>query len=248
MTELNFVTDSDYRSLDRESFSSIKYLLESPAIYWHYKEKPFKGSPSALLGTCVHHYLQGNKHLVAFNYLNRIKKNEEEILKQEKEFFEKVGSEGVIAPGSFQEKLEKIEQNFLNNKTAISLLKGSVFEKAFLFEINEVGLKGKVDFITENNEIVEIKTSGQATDVNAFREEALQRNYDLQAYFYLTATGASKHYFIIVNTNDPYRIMVHPTSQKFIESGKKKAFIATERYKKYILGKEEWANDFVEEV
>jgi hypothetical protein len=250
MTELKFVTDSDYRALDRESFSSIKYLLESPAIYWHYKEKPWKGSPAALLGTCVHHYLQGNKNLVEFNYLSRIKKNEEEILRQEQEFIAKVGSEGIIAPGSFKEKLDRIEENFLANKMAVSLLQECEFEKAFLFELNGVPMKGKLDGLKSNPDIetVEIKTSSQATDVSLFREEAYEANYDMQAYLYLTASGAKKHTFIIVNTREPYRIMVHPSSAKFIESGRKKALLATERYKKHILGKEEWSNEVVEEV
>lgn len=229
----------EYRAYKRESFSSIKYILKSPIDFLYYKDKPFKGSNASLLGTCVHHYIQGNKQLVAFNELTKIKKNAEAIAEFEKTFKESTNGEGVIVPKSFEPKLEQIMINFNAHKSARKKLHDATIEKAFLFEINGVELKGKVDILRED-EVGEIKTSSQAKTLLEFREEAYDRDYDMQAYFYMQASGKKRHFFIVVNTVEPFNVMVYTTSPEMIESGRKKAYEATDRYRKYILAKQEW--------
>lgn len=239
MTDINSLSEKEYRAFGVESFSSIKHLLDSPQTFKHYKEKPFKGSPSTLLGTCIHHYLQGNRHLVAFNPYTNTKKNQEAIKEFETNFFASAGEEGIIVPASFEEKLSSIMKSFQENKQAASILMGCEFESAYLFLINGIELKGKIDAVHKNY-IVEIKSSSQATTAEEFKKEALERDYDLQAYLYTVAAKKEDHYFVVVNTTDPYKVAVYRSSYEFIASGHKKALLATERYKKYILGNEEW--------
>ena len=74
MKNLGNISESEYRALPIESYSSLKYLLSSPKDFLYYKNNPFKGSNSTLLGTAIHHYLQGNRHLVAFSTIDKRKK------------------------------------------------------------------------------------------------------------------------------------------------------------------------------
>lgn len=242
--EISSLSETEYRALDIESFSSLKYILgkDGPKDFLHAKEKPFRGSPSSLLGTCVHHYLQGNRHLVAFNALPHLKKNLEAIKEFEKSFMESTSGEGVIVPKSFEPKLEAIMKNYNENTKVQKILSGCDFEKAYLFHIDHMNLKGKVDGVREDY-IVEIKTSSGASTAEEFKEEALSRDYDMQAAMYLHASGKDIHYFVVVNTVEPFKLDVYKSSDDFIKSGMKKVAEAVRRYKKYIFNEEEWVGD-----
>jgi len=246
--DISQLSEKEYRSLEIESFSSIKHILESPQTFIHYKEKPFKGSPATLLGTSIHHYLQGNKQLVAFQNLPKLKKNEKENKKFEEDFRKIAGEDGIIVPKAFEEKLLSIEKNFNENKQAVRLLSQCEFEKPYLFTINGVDLKGKIDGVAPEY-ILEIKSSSQATTAEEFKKEALERDYDMQAYFYTVAASKMHHYFIVVNTQEPYKVAVYRSSYDFIVSGHSKAVEATSRYKRYIINKEKWDDsEIIEEI
>ncbi len=154
--DINNLSDKEYRSLEVESFSSIKHILDSPTTFKHYKDKPFKGSPATLLGTAIHHYLQGNRHLVAFSHLIKIKKNAEAIKEFEDNFRLSAGEDGIIVPAAFEEKINAIMKNFNENSQAVSLVGQCEFEKAYLFEINGVKLKGKADGMTVKEVVDEL--------------------------------------------------------------------------------------------
>lgn len=236
---LSELSDKEYRSLNFESFSSIKHMLDSPETFKHYKEKPFKGSLATLLGTCIHHYLQGNKHLVWFQQLSNTKKNAEAIFEFKKQWIDMVGEEGLVVPKTFEPKLDSILMNLNKNKEVLKLLNGCEFEKAYTFYVDGLMLKGKLDGVGSDY-ILEIKSSGQATSAEEFKKEAYDRHYDLQAYLYQKAALKSDHYFIVVNTQEPFKVSLYKSSKEFMESGKTKALLAVDRYKKYILGGEEW--------
>lgn len=243
------LSDKEYRALAVESFSSIKHLLESPKTFLYYKNKPFQGSTSTLLGTAVHHYLQGNRHLVTFSIVDKRKK--EEYARFEQEFFELAGDEGIIVPKSFEDKINNIMVNFNSNAKAVQLVEGCTFEAPYFFEVNGINLKGKVDGVGKDY-LLEIKTSSQATTSLEFQEEAKDRHYDMQAYMYGLAhyktTGTKlKHYFLVVNTQAPYKVSVYKSSDIFILEGEKKLNEALTRYKKYIINNENFDED-VEEI
>lgn len=231
MDKLENITDAEYRKLAYESYSSIKYLLKGPEEYFYQKQFPFQGSPSCLLGTAIHNYLQGNRHLVAISRISRLKKKE--FAEFESDFMEATNYEGIIVPLSFEEKLEHVMINFNDHLHASEILKECKYEIPFLFEFNGVKMKGKVDGISEKN-IVEIKTSSMAKTVDDFRNEAYVRDYDLQAFLYCIATGRMDHLFVVANTTEPYGVNVYRTSKKMLESGEQKARICTENYKRYI--------------
>lgn len=243
---LHELTDAEYRALPYESYSSIKHLLDSPQVFKYFKENPFKGSDSTLLGTTIHHYLQGNKHLVAFNAVDKRKK--EEYAEFETLFREVAGEEGIIVPKSFEEKVSCIMKNFNDNPGAIRILNGCEIEIPFLLTFNDVTLKGKVDGFRKDT-IAEIKTTSMAQDLDSFRKEALFRDYDLQAFLYTLGLNASNHYFIVCGTTPPYTVNIYKTSERFLESGKRKAEIVTDRYKRHIINNEPFnEKDNIEEL
>lgn len=245
MTDL---TDKEYRAYPVESFSSIKHLLEpdGPKTFLYYKNKPFTGNNNTLMGTAVHHYLQGNRHLVAINNFPKIgKAGKEAYAKFEEEFLAMAGDEAIIVPKSFEEKLEAIMSSFNNNLKCAQLLDGCEYETPYFFEIDGVKLKGKPDGVKKNQYIVEIKTSSQATNIEEFREEAKDRHYDMQAYAYIEAhyqtTGERLgHVFVVANTQAPFAVNKYPSGDKFLMEGKKKLHEAISRYKRYILDGEEY--------
>lgn len=241
------LSDKEYRSLPAESFSSIKYILDSPTTFLYYKNKPFKGSDATLLGTTIHHYLQGNKHLVAFSVIDKRKK--EEYAKFEKEFLELAGEEGIIVPKSFEEKVSSVLVNLADNKKAIQLLDNCEFEIPYFFEVEGINLKGKVDGVNHKY-LLEIKTSSQATTAYEFKEEAKDRHYDMQAAMYLLANNMTHqhsvpldHYFIVVNTVAPFKVSVYKSSKEFLKEGEKKLYEAIDRYKRYIINNEEYEDE-----
>lgn len=244
---LQDLSEKEYRAYPVESFSSIKYLLEpdGPKTFLYYKNKPFKGSDATLLGTTIHHYLQRNKHLVAFSVIDKRKR--EEYAKFQQEFLELAGDEGIIVPKSFEEKVSSVMANLSDNPKAQELLDACQFETPYFFTIDGVDLKGKVDGVNHEY-LLEIKTSSQATTVDEFREEARDRHYDMQAAMYLIAenqiAGGRKtlldHYFIVVNTIAPFKVSVYKSSKEFLKEGEKKLYEAVRRYKKYIINKEEY--------
>ena len=243
---LSELSDAEYRALKYESYSSIKHLLESPSVYLYYKNSPFKGSDSTLLGTAVHHYIQSNKHLVAFSVVDKRKK--EEYAAFERDFRESAGEEGIIVPASFEEKITSIMRNFNEHPQATKMIEGCTFETPFIFEYNGVSLKGKADG-HKNGAVIEIKTSSMAQDYESFKREARNRDYDLQAALYCHGLHATEHYFIVCGTTAPYTVNVYKSSAQFLQSGVNKAQIVTERYKRHILKGEIFnENDNIEEI
>ncbi len=235
------MSEKEYRATPYESFSSLKSLLKSPDEFKFYKENPFKGSNSTLLGTCIHHYLQGNRHLVAFSVVDRRKK--EEYAKFESDFRELAGEEGIIVPKSFEVTLNHIMKSFNENPQAVSLVEGAEIEKAYLVEYEDRGeifpYKCKLDGVGDDY-VLEIKSSSQATTAAAFKQEVADRHYDLQAAMYLYAANKSRHFFIVVNTVAPYNVKLYRTSDDTLENGRSKFFIIKAMYKKYIVSGESY--------
>lgn len=237
ISNLGNISESEYRSLPVESYSSLKHLLTSPKDFLYYKSNPFKGSNSTLLGTAIHHYLQGNRHLVAFSVVDKRKK--EEYAKFVEEFKSIAGDEGIIVPASFEKILNAIMTNVNSNPKILKLLNNCKFEVPVISECLGIKFKAKVDGLGEDY-VLEIKSSSRATDAKDFKDEALERDYDLQASMYLHATHTNSHYFIRVATVAPFSVDAYKSSHEFLMSGVKKMGIVVERYKKYIKNGEEW--------
>ena len=239
------LTDAEYRAIDCESFSSIKYILDSPLEYLRNKNTPFKGSSATRLGTAVHHYFQGNRHLVAVNPYKSI--SSPEYPKYEAEFMESAGEEGIIITKAQGEVVNAIMTNFNAVSFATELLTDVKLEEPFFFTYNDVKMKGKVD-AHSTNRVIEIKTTGSCEDAWQFKQNAvISKHYDMQAYGYLTGLGYTeeqfkqgevKHYFIVALTKPPYSVNVYRLSLESFISGGAKLNQASSAYKRFILDKQ----------
>lgn len=243
--DLTNISEKDYRALPIESYSSLKYLLTSIKAFKYQKENPFKGSNSTLLGTAIHNYLQGNKHLVAFSIIDKRKK--EEYAKFVEEFRELAGEDGIIVPASFEKTLQMIMQSVNESTNLHKLLDNVEIEVPAVTKYKELEYKSKIDGLGEDY-VLEIKSSSQATTAKEFQEEAFERHYDLQAAMYLHATNRSKHFFVVVNTTAPFKVAAYRTSQKMIESGFKKLDKICEQIKKYNAGGVDDESEDFEEI
>lgn len=243
----NVLTDKEYRALPFESYSSLKYLLESPQAFIRNKETPFEGNDSTRLGTAVHHLLQGKDHLVTICPIDKRKKKEYE------EWFNAYTElnpeeEAIILSASFGERYDEIKKNVQENKFIKDLLEEAEFEIPAKMYYGGFEIKGKADaVIFKKNTLVEIKTSALSADVNSFREEACKRHYDLQAALYCKLyPGIDKHIFIVINTTGNYGIKLYQSSKKFMGLGYNKLYLVMNRYDKYIIKGEEFEPDIEE--
>jgi len=235
------LSDKEYRALELESYSSLKYLLDSPAAYIYNKQNPFTGNDSTLLGTAVHHILQGNSHLVINCPIDKRKRKEyEEWLRmlQETKHQEE---ETIIVPNAIWQKLEQIKESIEANANIKDVLYECVFEIPKKGGYNGVVVKGKADAFNPNCfRIIEIKTSSLATDLTSFREEAVDRHYDVQADLYCKLYGATSHMFIVVNTQPPFKVAVYKSGNAFLKGGAVKGAEMVRRYLKYIINGEKY--------
>jgi uncharacterized protein YdbL (DUF1318 family) len=136
--------------------------------------------------------------------------------------------------------------NFNSNEQAVKLIDGCVFEVPYLFSVDGMEFKGKVDGVGDGY-LLEIKTSSQATTAVEFREEAQERHYDMQAAMYLIAhqdndklLKAADHYFLVINTQAPFKVSVYKSSPAFIQSGVNKICEAVNSYRRFIINGEKY--------
>ncbi len=239
---LKDLPEAEYRALKLESFSSLKALLSSVGEFKYLKENPFKGNNATLLGTAVHHYIQGEQKLVFVNDFNRTTKEGKE---KYTEFMANLPSDGIILTKTQGETLEKIYKNFLNSKKCVEILKGCEFELPFIMPFNidgkDIKIKGKLDAVNvTEGYTVEIKTSSAYSNIEEFREGSKQMQYDMQAALYTLMLEHEykkpfKHYFIVANTREPYNVERYTTSDKYLSDGKVKLNKALFLYKRHIL-------------
>jgi hypothetical protein len=250
---LNELSDKEYRAIGLESFSSLKHLLDSPDTFTHYKNQPFKGSPSTVLGTAVHHYIQGNQKLVAVNEINRASaQGKKDYAALEKEFLQDTKNEGVIITKSTKEKLDLIYASYLKNKTAVRLISLCDYEVPFITHVEGIEVKGKLDGVMRDKKgIVEIKTTSKEVDVNTFRDTAQSSHYDAQAALYQRGLGLEvPHYFIVCQTTAPFKVSVFAglPGSAFMKSGNDKVKLMIQRYTKHIVNGEKFEKLDVEEL
>jgi len=161
--------------------------LDSPDAFLYQKEHPFQGSDSTLLGTAVHHMLQGNSHLVVYSTVDKRKKQN---MQNSSETSKKKHVEGSHhCTMFFQRKIGCDTGEREQNPYVKEVLEGCMFEVPKVIDTGSIQFKGKVDAVKHHKDwgihcIVEIKTSSMASDLESFRKEAYNRHYDMQAHMY----------------------------------------------------------------
>jgi PDDEXK-like uncharacterized protein DUF3799 len=237
--KLTNLTDKEYRSIPAESYSSIKYMLESPIKFQYYKDKPFTGNASTDLGTAVHHYLQKNKHLIHYKV-----KVDKKIINTEEDpnfMFIKSNPDGIILLPTAEEKILTIVSNYEKNEKAVKILMPCDYEIGFKNTLKtscgrHLVLKGKVDGYHAQY-LVDIKTTRHELDIKTLKGLVDSSNYDLQAALYLHLSEAKheNYYFVFCQTSTPFQVKRVKMSKESIARGKQKLQLAIDNYKKYII-------------
>lgn len=233
MVLIQDIREEDYRALDIESFSSFKYLLDSPQEWLRQKENKFTGNAATRLGTSIHMYLQGDKDkVVQIPTFKKLLKNGTESKfddKQAQEDWLKANPsvQGTDEDGVFVcEEIYKLAQS----NGILDLLSQYQMEQAYLFERNGLKFKGRLDCIKPNH-IIDIKTTSKSIDRNSFKNIIYTSNYDMQLAMYQSAHGENAPCSIIaVKTTYPYEIRLYHISQNTLDMGYKKWDICIDRY------------------
>lgn len=216
------IAEQDYRAIGRESFSSLKYLLESPEEYVQNKKIPFEGSDATRLGTAIHMFLQGDGDQIKI--LPVIKKKLKDG--SEGKFDDKEAINDFIKANKGQHfitesQMEIVQEIYNNakNRGVLKLLDNYIFEQAYLFERNGIKFKGRLD--ADNDiEILDIKTTSKSVAWRSFKHIIDDSHYDMQAAMYQAAHGKNAKYKILaVQTTWPYTMVVYTLSQKTLDSG-----------------------------
>lgn len=246
------MADAEYYSIDRYSFSSLKYILTSPRKYLHQKQVPFRGNDATDLGNAIHLWLQGEKHLVFKEPdISHIKTKSGIIAKEPRMTDEgkKLLSDfkSTLPPGAFviphKFNIEQLEENFRKNPDIQKILsKTDKIEMAHLGDIQGLPFKAKCDFEGENC-IVDLKTTGKGGDLDSFKHTLRSSHYDLQAAIYCTLKsqelGCSpldiSYYFVVCETFAPFEEYVYEVSQETLTEGLYKLDIAIHRLKNSII-------------
>jgi len=215
--EFDTLTESEYRAYNLESYSSLKHLLTSVSAFLKAEASPFTGNEFTLLGTAIHNVLQGARHLNQYEPYKKKSSDKDDL---------------IVVPTSFKEKLDSVWENLRDCPDVLEIVTDTKvkFEVPYIATFKSLKYKAKLDIVLPGS-IGEIKTSSKANTLELFRKEAESRDYDLQAAMYLRASKRKKHFFIVVSTVHPYDIVMYPTSEIFINSGKVKLEKVERRYK-----------------
>ena len=216
------VPEADYFNDPGYSQSDMKQALESPELlHWMKHEggrSERKPSPQMIEGTLAHTFiLEPDKFNDTYRVCDQRTKPGKEQAKQAKE-----NGHQVITPGQYEKALG------MNRAVSGNLLCNSFFvdglaEQSFFSEDDRTALpmKARLDWITENDTIVDLKTvaAGGASPAN-FAKQVANFKYHLQASHYLEMSGMQRFVFVVVEREPPFQIGVYQLDDDAIAEGR----------------------------
>jgi len=216
------VSEADYFSNPGYSQSDMKQALESPELLYWMKHQggraERKPSPQMIEGTLAHAcILEPDKFKDLYRVCDQRTKAGKEQAKQAKE-----NGRQVITPGQYEKALG------MNRAVSANLLCNSFFvdglaEQSFFSEDDRTALwmKARLDWITENDTIVDLKTvaAGGASPAN-FAKQVANFSYHLQAAHYLEMSGMQRFIFVVVEREPPFQIGVYQLDDDAMAEGR----------------------------
>lgn len=216
-----FYDDSVYYS-DKSyvSNSMLGRLMESPHLFnlWIKGEYDYPKNPNFVVGRYVHTMILEPEKIVEFHISDFRTRTSGGF----KEDIKKYGYDWVVTASEHEMAVAMQEQ--IDKRDRLSeLLLFAEREVPFISEWNGIPIKGKVDGIAELDGmkvVIDLKTTGK--EVTKFPNSARSFDYDRQAYFYLSLTGADAFMFIPVEKSFPYTPALYTASDDFVARGKYK--------------------------
>lgn len=213
--------------MDILSYTSLKAFAKSPNHYLHYKTKKFQPTPAMVIGSIADCLILtpeefDNRYSVAPKVDRRTKAGKE-VWEQ----FTQVANGEHISQDQFDE-AQEIANSVLSNKMAMEILEG---RKQVELEgsIHGVKFRGYADAVGVGR-VVDLKTSQDASP-DAFKRQAWNLMYHLQAAIYMKLTNAQEFYWVVVENSAPYNVSVYAASKDLILQGEELLQDLCERFK-----------------
>jgi hypothetical protein len=205
------------------SSSSCKKLLDSPYAY-HKSLTEKQQNVQALRDGQLIHLMVLEPHKVEYLTFTEGTK----ASKAYKLAVQEVGSHNVFTNSEYY-KAKKIAERVRSQSDIKDMLEGSEYEVPEIGYYNGLPFRGKAD-ILKGGIVMDLKTT---SDLKGFERSANFFSYDLQAALYLELFKAYEFEFIVVDKNT-LDVGIYKTSERFIDSGKRKLDIATQNYQDYL--------------
>jgi exodeoxyribonuclease VIII len=214
----------EYKDINAVNFSTLKYILRSPAHYKHILENPPKQSDEMRIGSLI--------HLAALEperYINIVKvaPDCDRRTKEGKAIFE--AFKQSCNPGDeivTEDDKILIDSCSLSARAAISRLAfvNPQNEVPLTTEISGINIKGRLDIIdSTRNEIADIKTCDDASP-SAVARTIVNYNYHMQQAMYKRLSGQSldtRAFLIFIEKKPPYCWKIYSMDPEMLEAGNK---------------------------
>lgn len=212
-----------YLGVNALSSSASKKLLDSPYAYYRSLTEKQTNIQALRDGQLIHLMVLEPEKVEGLTFTEGTKAS-----KQYKLAVQEVGSHNVFTNSEYH-KAKKISERVRSVTDVKNMLEGARFEIPAIDTYNDLAFRGKAD-ILKDGVVIDLKTTA---DIKGFERSAHYFSYDLQAALYLELFGAFDFEFIVVDKNT-LDVGIFKCSQDFIDSGKRKLDIATERYYDYL--------------
>jgi exodeoxyribonuclease VIII len=215
-----------YRALDRLNCSTLKQLTKCPAAM-----VATEYSDAFAFGTACHSYIGENiMPVVSPKFDKRTKEGKSNF-----EAFKLKHLGKVIVTEDEWESMQGMRDSVYGHAEAAQLYSKGRSEVTVLFEYLGVPCKARMDWVTHDNMIVDLKTC-QSASIFGFRKAVVQYHYDLQSCFYqlaLDSVGVSPRgfKFIAVEKTPPYMTNVFQIESDWDQSAMERIDALVEEYK-----------------
>jgi hypothetical protein len=225
-------SNHDYHAHKSISASGLKSIYKK-SVYHYLNQKPFT-SQSMNFGNAVHDVIleKKTKNIKVLPELNlRFKKDREE-----RDIFMQKNIGDIILNQEEKKALDRVIKNFEEHDDARKLVNDlDEVENSYYGSIDGVDVRVRPDGVKYDSHIVDLKTTADGSP-KAFRNQAYNLAYHLQACFYCEALGYDPRNFryLTIENKYPYNIQIYSMSDNMIESGKYAWRSAFNLWKQYL--------------
>ena len=218
----------DYLKIDAVSNSGLGLIEKSPA---HFRAGFQEKSASLDLGSLTHTLILepnefSDRYIVA-DLDRRTKAGKEKAAE-----LAETGKE-VISPALY-DTASRMRDSVMNHTVARDLFSQGEPEVSMVGEIDEVAVKGRIDWLRGDGLIVDLKTTALAS-IEGFTSSVWKYGYCRQNSLYTDLLSQERpvtdFWFVCVESAPPYAVAVHSLSESFINLGRAKYRKALAIYK-----------------
>lgn len=224
------IRSADYHSGHGVSSSDIKQLLRSTLHFEAYKKSKDDPSAAMIKGSLVHCLILEPEQFDTEYAVGDFN------IRRGKEYDKTVSDnpgKSVISRAEMEEASLMVEAFFieLNKNPELKALADGLKEYSIYWEDPTTGIlcKARPDIITPQGDIVDLKTSSDAS-FDAFQKGIVDMQYFVSAAYYLRSVRAARllgadlpeprdFYFIVVENKAPYAIAIYKLSPQAIQMG-----------------------------